>query len=80
MDVIGGLNKNATRMLTGFVLGTLSMVCIIKSGIWLLFLLYMFVFIASREYVKVLEHKGFYPSLKVIWFAEAVFGIIAYLQ
>ena len=80
MDVIGGLNKNATRMLTGFILGTISMACIMKSGIFLLLLLYVFVFFASREYVKILEHKGFYPSLKVIWLAEAVFGLIAYFQ
>lgn len=80
MDVIGGLNKNATRMLTGFILGTISMACIIKSGIALLILLYVFVFFASREYVKILEHKGFYPSLKVIWLAEVVFGLNAYFQ
>lgn len=80
MDVIGGLNKNATRMLTGFILGTISMACIMKSGLALLILLYVFVFFASREYVKILEHKGFYPSLKVIWLAEAVFGGIAYFQ
>lgn len=80
MDVIGGLNKNATRMLTGFILGTIAMTCIILSGIPLLILLYVFVFFASREYVKILEHKGFYPSLKVIWGAEIVIGIIAYLQ
>lgn len=80
MDVIGGLNKNATRMLTGFLLGTFAMFCIIKSGIFLLLMMYLFVFVASREYVKILEHKGFYPSLKVIWLAEAVFGLIAYSQ
>lgn len=80
MDVICGLNKNATRMLTGFIMGTIAMFCIIKSGIALLLMLFVLVFTASKEYVKILEHKGFYPSLKVIWLAEAVFGIIAYVQ
>ena len=80
MDVIGGLNKNATRMLIGFVLGTVAMLANIKSGLWLLLLTYAFVFIASREFVKILEHKGFYPSLKVIWLAEFVFGLTAYAQ
>ena len=41
MDVIGGLNKNATRMLTGFIMGTIAMFCIIKSGIALLLMLVM---------------------------------------
>ena len=80
MDVIGGLKRAISELLTGFILGTIAMTCIILSGIPLLILLYVFVFFASREYVKILEHKGFYPSLKVIWGAEIVIGIIAYLQ
>lgn len=59
MDVIGGLNKNATRMLTGFIMGTIAMFCIIKSGIALLLMLFVLVFTASKEYVKILEHKVF---------------------
>lgn len=80
MDAIGGLNKNATRMLTGLIMGTIALWCIQQSGLPLLIMLFVLVFIGSKEYVHILEHKGFYPSLKVMWLAEAAFGAVAYFQ
>lgn len=77
---IKGLNKNATRLLTGFVLGTIALSCITYGGIALLLLVLAFVFAASKEYVKILEHKGFYPSLKLMFLAEIFLAIIAYFQ
>ena len=64
MDETKGLNKNATRMLTGFIMGTIAMGCIMLGGVALLILLAIIIYFASKEYVKILEHKGFYPSLK----------------
>jgi phosphatidate cytidylyltransferase len=78
MDEIKGLNKNATRMLTGFIMGTIAMGCIMYGGIALLLLLSVVIFFASKEYVKILEHKGFYPSLKVILISEFILAIITY--
>ncbi len=80
MDVIKGLNKNATRMLTGLIMGTIAMLSIIHGGVALLALVLLVIFAASREYVKILEHKGFYPSLKVILLSEAFLAAIAYFQ
>ena len=80
MDETKGLNKNATRMLTGFIMGTIAMGCIMLGGIPLLILLSLIIFFASKEYVKILEHKGFYPSLKIILLAEALLAIITYLD
>lgn len=80
MDVIKGLNKNATRMLTGFIFGTIALWCIIHGGIFLLGLLLVVIFFASKEYVKILEHKGFYPSLKIILLSEIFLAAIAYFQ
>ena len=71
-----GLNKNATRMLTGFIMGTITMGCIMLGGVALLCLLAVVIFFASKEYVKILEHKGFYPSLKIILVSEAILAII----
>lgn len=75
-----GLNKNATRMLTGFIMGTIAMGCIILGGIALLGLLAVVIFFASKEYVKILEHKGFYPSLKIMLASEALLAIITYFD
>ncbi len=80
MDEVKGLNKNATRMLTGFIMGTITMYCIIYGGIALLFLILAIVFTASKEYVKILEHKGFYPSLKIIIASEAILALIMFFD
>jgi len=75
-----GFNKNAIRMLTGFILGTVVMLCIIKGGLALLALLAVVIAFASREYVQILNHKGFYPSLKVIYFTSAILAAIVYFE
>ena len=75
-----GLNKNATRMLTGFILGTIVMLCIIRGGLALLALLAFMLVAASKEYVKMLNHKGFYPSLKVIYFTDAILAAVVYCK
>lgn len=75
-----GLNKNAIRMLTGFIMGTIVMLCIMAGGLVLLGLLAVVLAFVSREYVKILNHKGFYPSLKVIYITEAVLAAIVYFE
>ncbi len=74
------MNKNATRMLTGFIMGTIAMACIMIGGIALLLMLAVIIFFASKEYVKILEHKGFYPSLKIILASEAILALITYFD
>ncbi|MBQ8458710.1 phosphatidate cytidylyltransferase [bacterium] len=75
-----GLNKNAVRMLTGFIMGTIVMLCIIQGGLALLGLLIFMLIVGSREYVKILNHKGFYPSLKVIYLTEAILTTVVYFK
>ena len=45
-----GLNKNATRMLTGFIMGTIVMLCIMYGDISLLLMLVVLLGFGSREY------------------------------
>lgn len=75
-----GLNKNATRMLTGFIMGTIVMSCIIYGKLAILIMLLSIVFLATKEYVKILEHKGFFPSIKVMILAELLLACVAYVQ
>lgn len=75
-----GLNKNATRMLTGFIMGTIVMLCIIWGDVALLCMLAVMLIFGSKEYVKMLNHKGFYPSLKVIYFTEAILATVVYFK
>ena len=75
-----GLNKNATRMLTGFIMGTIAMSAIIYGKWAILLMLLVIIFFASKEYVKILEHKGFYPNLKVMFLSQLIIASIAYFQ
>lgn len=75
-----GWNKNATRMLTGLVMGAIVMLCIMKGGFALLCLLLFMVVMGSREYVKILNHKGFYPSLKVIYLTAIILAAVVYCK
>ena len=75
-----GLNKNATRMLTGFIMGTIVMLCIMYGDISLLLMLVILLGFGSREYVKILNHKGFYPSLKVIYLTEIILATVVYFK
>ncbi len=75
-----GLNKNATRMLTGFIMGTIVMLCIMYGDMSLLLMLVVLLGFGSREYVKILNHKGFYPSLKVIYLTEIILATVVYFK
>lgn len=75
-----GLNKNATRMLTGFIMGTIVMSCIMFNGLALLGLLIFMLAVGTKEYVKILNHKGFYPSLKVMYLIEAILTVVVYFN
>lgn len=59
-------SKNETRMLTGFIIGLIVLACLYFGGVFLLLLISACIFLGSKEYVGILEHKGFFPSLKVI--------------
>ncbi len=74
------LNNNAVKMLTGLVLGTIVMYSIIYGSWALLCLLIFLLIVGSREYVKILNHKGFYPSLKVIYFTEIILATVVFLK
>ena len=74
------LNKNATRLLTGLIFGTIALWCLLNGGIALLVLISIVVVLGSKEYVKILEHKGFYPSLKVILYSDAIFAMLSYFN
>jgi len=79
-DEIKGLNKNATRMLIGFLLGLVAMLCIMQGGLWILLMVLTIMIFASMEYVKILKHKGFFPSIKIMILSELLLAWVAYAQ
>ncbi len=74
------MNNSILRVITGWILGLIALACIIFGGLPLLILLAIITFLASKEFVQILEHKGFYPSLKVIVVADIIFAVLAYFN
>lgn len=74
------LNKNATRLLTGMIIGFTSLWCLLYGGIALLILISTFVYVGSKEYVQILEYKGFFPSQKIILASDVIFALLSYFN
>lgn len=74
------LNKSAKRVLTGTVVGLTALWCLLNGGIALLILVSVFVYLGSKEYVQILENKGFYPSLKVILASDVILATLSYFN
>lgn len=74
------MNKIAKRWITGTILGLIVLACLMCGGIALLALVVVIVILGSKEYVQILQNKGFYPSLKVILFADAIFACLSYFN
>ena len=66
------------RIITGFFVGFTSYMAMFAGGLWLAILVFIGVVYLAKEYVEILQHKGFLPSFKIIVTASALFAIIAY--
>ena len=74
------LTKSVTRLLTGLVFGFTALFAIMAGGLWLVGLVHIIVALASKEYVKILEHKGFRPSSRIIIISSFLFAALAYFN
>ena len=72
--------KIITRLLTGCAFGFTTIGCIAHGGLALTILIMLVIFLATKEYVLILENKGFYPSLKIILFVDVLFSLLAYFN
>ena len=70
--------NNITRIITGVILGLTVLFTLIIGGSALFALTLLFIIFATKEYVSILKNKGFYPSFKVILFADLFLSILAY--
>lgn len=77
MSVLETLKKNKLRITTGVVIGLIALFCVIAGGIPLMIMAYAFSFWCSKEWVQILNNKGFYPFLSVILSVNLVFALLA---
>ena len=74
------LNKSVTRLITGVIFGFTALFAIMAGGLWIVGLVLIIVTLASKEYVKILEHKGFRPSSRIIILSSFIFAALAYFN
>lgn len=74
------LSKSVTRLITGVIFGFTALFAIMAGGLWIVGLVLIIVTLASREYVKILEHKGFRPSSRIIILSSFIFAALAYFN
>lgn len=74
------LSKSVTRLITGVIFGFTALFAIMAGGLYLVALVLAIVILASKEYVKVLQHKGFRPSSRIIIASSLIFAALAYFN
>ena len=71
---------DSKRVATAFLVGLPALFAIIAGGMWLALLVLVVVYFASKEYVEILRHKGFLPSLKIMLTSSAIFAGLAFFN
>lgn len=80
MNILGLFNNNTLRLITGLIIGFLVLGCVVAGGIPLMLLVMYVVYIGSKEYVSILQKKGFRPFLQLIIIADICFVILTALK
>lgn len=68
------------RVITGIIISIIALSAIILGSIPLYVMLGVIIILCSKEFVKVLNHKGFYPSFTVMLFADIVFLTLTFFH
>ena len=77
MSALDTLKNNKLRITTGVIIGFAVLVCVILGGIPLMIISYLFSYYCSKEWVQILNNKGFYPFLQIILAVNLVFALVA---
>ena len=69
--------NNTKRIITGFIAGWLIFGAICAGGYILAFVVGLFMYFAIREYAQILQHKGFQPSCRIIYFITFLLFLVS---
>ena len=72
--------NKVSRVITGVIISLISIAAIICGGAYLFFLLLVIIALCSREFVKILRHKGFHPSLSIIMASAILFATLTFFH
>ncbi len=76
MSLLETLNKNKLRITTGIIVGVITLFCVVSGGIPLMLLSLVFSYWCSKEWVQILNNKGFYPFLSVMLSVNIAFALV----
>lgn len=68
------------RLITGWIISIIALTCLLMGGIPLLLFLLVIVYFGADEYVKILQNKGFHPSLSLIYIANILFALLIFFH
>ncbi len=68
------------RVITGIITSVIALSAIVLGSIPLFVLVLVIIILCCKEYVKILNHKGFHPSLTIMLFASIVFTTLTFLH
>ncbi len=69
-----------SRIITGTIISIISILAIVLGSIPLYLLLLVITTLCSREFVKILRHKGFHPSLSIVVFSAVIFTTLTFFH
>lgn len=68
------------RVITGVIISIIALSAIILGSIPLYIMMGFIIILCSKEFVKILNHKGFYPSFTVMLFADIAFLTLTFFH
>ena len=68
------------RVITGVIISLISLAAITLGSIPLYIMLVVIIALCSKEFVKILMHKGFHPSLAIILFSAIAFVTLTFFH
>ena len=68
------------RVITGVIISIIALLAIVLGSISLYVMLGIIIILCSKEFVKILNHKGFYPSFTIMLFADIVFLTLTFFR
>jgi len=68
------------RVVTGVAISIIAILAIVFGSIPLYLSLVVVIVLCSREFVKMLRHKGFHPSLSIMLFSAIVFATLTFFH
>lgn len=80
MEQEANKKNKISRVITGVIISLISIAAIVLGSIPLYVSMILIITLCSKEFVKILTHKGFHPSLTIILFSAVIFTTLTFFH